>query len=155
MTLKAPSENRIDHASRAHSRDSSRSENKEDADRFLAITKIDKELIDMLRLIEITLKRNFEEWCDTCEQYKNDKHFNKFRQDKYRLLDSIRSNARTLANKKREEEIVEKRKIRNIEKLKAKERTLAEPSKRQMTRSPPADLIKVVKKIIVDKEKIA
>lgn len=71
------------------------------------------------------------------------------------MLDSIRSNARTLANKKREEEIVEKRKIRNMEKLKAKERVLTEPSKRHMTRSPPKDLIKVVKKIIVDKEKVA
>jgi len=70
-------------------------------------------------------------------------------------LESIRSNARTIANKKREEEIVEKRKLRNIEKLKAKERAVAEPSKKQMTRSPPPDLIKVIKKFVVDKEKVA
>jgi septal ring factor EnvC (AmiA/AmiB activator) len=121
----------------------------------MAITKIDKDLIDLMRLIEVTVKRNVEEWGETCEQYKNDFKFNKMRTDKYRLLDSIRSNARTLANKKREEEIVERRKQRNIEKLKAKERAIAEPSKRLMARSPPPALIKVVKKVVVDKEKLA
>lgn len=55
-------------ASRAHSRDSKRSSSDE-GDRFLKVTKVDKDLIDMMRLIEITLKRNFEEWRETCDQH--------------------------------------------------------------------------------------
>lgn len=121
----------------------------------MAITKIDKDLIEVMRLIEVTVKRNAEEWSEICERYKNDFKFNKMRAEKYRLLESIRSNARTLANKKREEEIAERKKQRNIEKLKAKEKAIKEPSKRLMARSPPPALLKEVKKVVLDKEKLA
>lgn len=68
-------------------------------------------------MIESKTKLTFESWVELSEKYKNDKKFQKMKHDKYRLLESMRSNNRTLANKKREEEIIERRKQRNLEKL--------------------------------------
>jgi hypothetical protein len=112
------------------------SSSEEEADRMFEVTGMCETLVDMNRMIETSLKKTIEEYLELSRFFRNDKKFMKIKQDRYRQLDSVRSNARTEAAKQREQEIVENRKRRNMEKLAQKERVQSVPTKRIMYRSP-------------------
>lgn len=129
-------------------------EQEKTVDRYLEVKGLGFDLQSLLKHVEMKLEVQVDQWMQMVELCEHNGRFQKVRRDKQKELDGMRSHARTLANRQREQEMVEKRNERNQAKMKAKERVLGIVTKRLMTRSPPPVKTVVEKKVIVDKEKL-
>lgn len=123
-------------------------------DMHLEVSSLGPGMEGLLKYIQIELDKHVDEWADIVEHFYDDFKFQRVRKAKQKELDALRSHVRTMANKAREQELIDKRNQRQLEKMNAKSKVPDTSVKRVKTRSPPPTKTKIEKQVIVDKDKL-